>query len=303
VKTAFLFPGQGAHQVSMISALERLPTGKGYLKSINEIAAVDLVREVREGGQPYLAKNEIASLVTVAFSLAVWRALEDSGVDAMACAGYSVGQWTAMCAAGMLTTEDTLRLIHVRAQCMNAAVDLNDGMMLAVVGLPAATVEDVCRKVATAGRIAAISNYNALGQVTIAGDRRSIEAARSELAALSPRQLTPVDVSGAWHCALMTPAADAFTAYLDEAELKSPRMPVADNVSGDLLPDDRKALVQALTRHLDRPVRWEQCVRRLIALGIERFVEVGFGNVLTKFGFFIDRSREFVTYDRLLRGA
>jgi [acyl-carrier-protein] S-malonyltransferase len=301
VKTAFLFPGQGAHQLAMLDDLERLPAGKHYLELANEIAALDIATEARRRGQSYLAKNEIASLVTAAFSLAAGHALEDAGIEAMAYGGYSVGQWTAMCAAGMVTQKGMLCIVYSRAQCMNAASEFNDGMMLAIIGLPVEAVEAVCRKVSAEGESVAISNYNAIGQFTIAGQRHRVEWARKELSALSPRQLLPINVSGAWHCAMMSPAAVAFAPYLERVSLRAPPLPVVDNVTGDLLPHDPDALAQTLTRHLDHPVRWDQCIRRLIALGVERFVEVGFGNMLTKFGVFIDRSCEFVTYDRLLR--
>lgn len=303
MKTAFLFPGQGAHQVAMLDEMDGLPAGKRCLELANEIAALDIAAEARRRGQSFLAKNEIASLVTTAFSLAAGRALEEAGVEAIAYGGYSVGQWTAMCAAGMITPKDMLRIVYSRAQCMNAASERNDGMMLAVIGLPVESVEGVCRRVSAEGENVVISNYNAPGQFTIAGHRRRVEWARKELAALSPRQLVPIDVSGAWHCPMMSPAATAFAPYLESVSLRASPSPVVDNVTGDLLPHDRNALAQTLTRHVDHPVKWDRCVRRLIALGVDRFVEVGFGNMLTKFGVFIDRSCEFVTYDRLLRAA
>ena len=284
----------------MLEALERLPEGRYYLDCAHRVCGIDLAREIREGGQPALARNEVASLASATFGIAAFSALKQAGIQAEACAGYSVGQWTAMCSAGMVAPGDLLRIVMSRAQFMNSVADAQDGMMLAVVGLPADAVADACRKVSTATRQVAISNYNAAGQFTIAGHRSCVEAAKRELESLSPRQLTVVDVSGAWHCGMMTPAAEAFGRYLTGVTLRAPEIPITDNVTGLLMPTHEPALQDALTRHLDHPVRWDACVRTLIALGVERFVEIGFGAMLTKFGFFIDRSRQFLTYDKLL---
>jgi [acyl-carrier-protein] S-malonyltransferase len=137
-----------------------------------------------------------------------------------------------------------------------------------------------------------VSNYNCVGQYTLAGTADAVAAAERALAELKPRKMARVPVSGAWHSPLLAEAHARFHAYLAAVPLAPPAVPVVDNVTGAWLPTERTALDRHLARHLDHPVLWEQGIKTLLAKGARRFVEIGYGNVLTKFGFFIDRSVE-----------
>jgi [acyl-carrier-protein] S-malonyltransferase len=286
---AFLFPGQGPQAPAMLDEARRQEGFAERYACLCDVVGEDVAAGVARHGQVYLDRNEIASTVTVLCSVLELERIARSGRACLGAAGYSVGQWTAMHAAGMLDFETTLRLVFRRAQLMNASPAAVDGAMLAVIGLPNERVEEVCAEVRAEGGFVAVSNYNCLGQLSVAGTVAGVARAEELLAAAAPRKLARVGVAGAWHCALLEPARQAFRKFLESIELSLPAFPVADNVSGDLLPADPTLLREALAAHLSSPVRWEACVRRLLAIGAGELIEVGFGDMLTKFGFFIDR--------------
>jgi [acyl-carrier-protein] S-malonyltransferase len=296
-----LFPGQGAHQLGIIESLRQLPAGPGLLEIASDVADLDLASHILEQGEAALRQNEIVALVTAAHGLAACQLLTGSGITMDACAGYSVGQWTAMAAAGMVSPQDLMQIIWRRSQCMNAVPRAEEGAMLAVIGLANDAVAAVCQRVSTQQDRVDISNFNCIGQLTISGHRKAVDAARTELQALGARKLVDLNVSGAWHCPMMTPACTPFEKQLGSFVLKTPRVPVADNVTGGFLPEAGTALTASLVQHLDHPVLWEAGIKALAGMGIERSIEVGYGNVLTKIGFFIDRSRKHVTYDSVLQ--
>jgi [acyl-carrier-protein] S-malonyltransferase len=207
-------------------------------------------------------------------------------------AGYSVGQLTAMYAAGMLGLDQTLELVAKRGAIMERSRAAADGAMLAVIGLATEVVEDVCRQVRDEGGYVVVANYNCLGQLTLSGTAVGVARAEAALTKLEPRKLARVPVQGAWHCALLDDVAAEYRAtVLDQLTLAPRSCPVMDNVSGGPLPEEPDQVRAALASHLVSPVRWEQCVTTMVAAGVETFVEVGYGDMLTKFGFFIDRKK------------
>jgi [acyl-carrier-protein] S-malonyltransferase len=284
----------------MLDNLSHFSDARSLLNLANDVASVDLAARIRAEGPAYLCRNEIVSLLTAVFSLCAFRELQNASIQFDACAGYSVGQWVAMAAAEMLDAETLLQIIWRRSQCMNSVPGIEAGAMLGVIGLPSDLVESVCRDVSEDRKNVMVSNYNCIGQVTIAGHRDAVLLARSRLAALGARQLLDVEVSGAWHCSMMAPAATAFRGCVDSFTPSAARVPVIDNVTGSFLPAALEPLRSTLIRHLERPVQWERGVKTLMQFGIERYVEVGFGNLLTKFGFFIDRTRMNLGYESLL---
>jgi [acyl-carrier-protein] S-malonyltransferase len=167
-----------------------------------------------------------------------------------------------------------------------------DGAMLAVIGLATPKVEEVCLRLREDGNYIIVSNYNCQGQLTLAGTRPAIDLAENAIRELEPRKLARVPVQGAWHCALLQDVVDDYrSSVLERLELDRPVCPVMDNVSGKALPEEPDQIRASLARHLISPVRWDQCVRTMIDSGAETFIEVGYGNMLTKFGFFIDRKK------------
>jgi [acyl-carrier-protein] S-malonyltransferase len=289
---AFVFPGQGPQDATMLEGDAADLCFREHYARLCEVAGEDVCARAAAEGAAYLRRNEIASIVTMFRSALERERLEQRGMQCVATAGYSVGQFSAMSAAGMLDLDTAMRLVWKRAELMNQTEAVADGAMLAVIGLETERVAAVCDEVAASGDFVAISNFNCLGQLTLAGTRRGIGRAQEALAVLSPRKLAPVEVSGAWHCRLLLPAADAFRAALEEVRFATPRVRVMDNVTGEELPGEPASLRDTLARHLCAPVRWEACVKGLAARGVEHFVEVGHGDMLSKFGFFIDRRRK-----------
>jgi [acyl-carrier-protein] S-malonyltransferase len=289
IKLAFVFPGQGPQEPSMLD----LAKDAGALYAVlSDVAGTDIRARVTAEGAAFLRRNEIASAVTVFCSAIELSRLRDRGISPAMCAGYSVGQWTAMFAAGMLSYEAALRTVWRRAELMNQSDAVKDGAMLAVIGLATDQVDTVCREIDASGDFVAISNYNCLGQLSLAGTTRGIARAEEKLQSMSPRKVARVEVAGAWHSKLLESAARAFEDHLARVELRAPSVPVMDNVTGEALPSDPSALRKTLARHLAAPVQWERSVRTMIAGGAESFVEVGYGDMLSKFGFFIDRKKK-----------
>ncbi len=281
--------------IDYAAALPRWPDVHAVLR---EVAGLDPVDAVRRHGEA-LVRNEISSLLTIGVSIACLGVLGEAGVTPAFTAGYSVGQYAALFAANALNMETTFSLVWERAQLMNATRAATDGAMLAVVGLDAAVVKRVCSDAATLGEPLAIANDNSPGQMTLAGTRRSIDAAEPLLREAGAYRVVRLTVSGAWHCELLQPAAVLFAERLAAADISVPHVPVIDNVTGDFFPDDVAVIKNNLAAQLTSPVLWQQGVRRLRQAGAERFVEVGFGDMLTRFGFFIDRGAEHVSWERV----
>jgi [acyl-carrier-protein] S-malonyltransferase len=240
-----------------------------------------------------LNRNAISSLLTVLASvlaLEEWRRAAPS-LQPIAVGGYSVGQWTALHAAGALSVKDLLTVVCKRAGFMDGCIGNTESSgMLAVIGLPAASVLSVCDEAAGAGMLLQITNDNAPGQFTLGGTEGSLRFAEERLQALKPKRLQRVPTAGAWHSKLLEGAVPLFEQFLRGLVMSSVEVPVVDNTTGDWLPQTDGALRTALSRHIASPVLWRQCVQKLAAFGAREFIEVGYGDILTKYGFFIDRS-------------
>lgn len=292
-RLALLFPGQGAHDVKMLEGVRGLPAFRERYELVAATLGSSPLDEIAAGNQTYLNQNRVTALLTLlvsSLSLDAFR--EKTGRHADFVAGYSVGQWTALYAAGALSFEELVAVVARRSALMDSCFVDTPGAMLAVIGLRSEALEELCARLRDESHPVWVSNYNCVGQYTLAGTATAIAAAETAVAELKPRKTARVPVSGAWHSPLLEAAHAHFKAYLGDVPLAPVRMPVIDNVTGDVLPAERTALDTQLARHLDHPVLWETGMRTLLERGARRFVEIGYGNVLTKFGFFIDRSVE-----------
>ena len=289
---ALLFPGQGAHDAKMLDGVRGLPEfATRYALVCDALGEKPLDAIAADPG--YLNQNRVTALLTLlASSLSLDRFHETSGGRADFVSGYSVGQWTALYAAGALSFERLVAVVAKRSALMDQCFAETPGAMLAVIGLKADALESLCAGLRDGGHQIWVSNYNCVGQYTLAGTASAIAAAEAAVLELKPRKAARVPVSGAWHTPLLAEADAGFHAYLASVTLAAPSVPVVDNVTGGWLPSDRAALDLQLARHLDHPVLWEAGIKTLLAAGARRFVEIGYGNVLTKFDFFIDRSVE-----------
>jgi [acyl-carrier-protein] S-malonyltransferase len=281
-RTAFLFPGQGSQKVGMGRAwAEAHQAARAVFRAADEALDAGLTELCWNGPEEELQLTANTQPAILAVSAAIHHVLERKGLDeAVAMAGHSLGEYSAHVAAGTLTLADALRLVRRRGRLMQEAVPVGEGAMAAVLGLAA---EEVARVAADAaqGRVCSVANYNSPEQTVIAGHADAIERAIALARERGAKRAIPLPVSAPFHCALMAPARAALEPDLDAAEFSDPRVPVVVNVDARPVTDGAAAR-DALVRQVDSPVRWTECVRRLREeLGVERFVEVGPGGVLT----------------------
>ncbi len=287
--TAWVFPGQGAQTPTMLEAY-RHDVGFGELY---EQTCTRLGHDPLASAASDLTGNAASSLLTVLASVLSIRRLRDEhpGFVPAAVAGYSVGQWTALYAAGVITLEQLIHLVFRRAELMDACVSrCPPSGMLAVMGVPETDVRQVCTVVSSHGEPLTITNENAPGQFTLGGTLTALIQAEDLLAPLRPKRLVRLPVAGAWHSPMLQPAVASLRSMLLDEPLLPGLCPIIDNTTGDWLPTDRSERCDALSRQVAAPVLWSKGVKTMEARGVRDVLEVGYGDMLTKFGFFISRS-------------
>ena len=290
-RVAALFPGQGSQFVGMgRDVAERWPAAQDVFERADRTLGFGLTQLCWGGPEDELrlTANTQPALLTV--SIAVWRVLEAQGVHAEAVAGHSLGEYSAIVAAGGLSLEEALTLVQLRGRLMQEAVPVGAGAMAAVIGLDDAGVDEACSGVEQAGGgIVAPVNFNAPGQVVIAGAAGAVEAASARCRELGAKRVIPLAVSAPFHSRLMRPAREGLTPALERAAFAELRAPLYRNV--DARPVQRTGDVrEGLVRQVDAPVLWTQTVRTMIIEGFDTFIEVGAGTVLSGLVRRVDRS-------------
>lgn len=292
-KTALIFPGQGPHGLAMLSVVKRSLFFQSRYELVCEHLKDDPFIRVQKGDLDYLNQNKVSSLLTVLVSsvyLDLYRAMEENQKRSFLFAGYSVGQWTALYAAQAISFETLLAVVKKRAELMDACFERsNEYGMLAMIGIPESVITDLCILYQRKNEPLFTAAFNCPGQYSLSGSLKVLERVSQELRSLNPKKVCALPVSGAWHCPLLSPAEKIFRGYLESIPITIPNSSVLDNVTGEFLPSEAFSLKEQLSKQITSPVRWEKCVRTLAQNGIHQFVEIGFGNMLTKFGFFIDR--------------
>jgi [acyl-carrier-protein] S-malonyltransferase len=279
-KTAFVFPGQGSQKVGMGRALsEAFAEAKAVFAEADDALGYPLSKLCFEGPEAELTLTANAQPAILATSVAALRALAArSAVRPIAVAGHSLGEYSALVAAGALRLADALRLVHLRGKFMQDAVPAGVGAMAAILGLTADDVAAVCKEAAGA-EVVSPANLNGGGQVVIAGHKGAVDRACAAAKLRGAKRAIPLAVSAPFHCALMQPAAERLAAELARVEVKSPEVPVVSNVEAK--PNQDPARVKdLLARQVTAPVRWEESVQCMVGLGVDSVVEVGAGNVL-----------------------
>ena len=277
---AFVFPGQASQQVGMGRALaDRFPECRETFEQADAALGMPISRLCFEGPAEQLSLTEYTQPALVAVSTAAARALTARGVQPAFLAGHSLGEYSAHVAAGTLSLADALRTVRSRGRYMQAAVPVGDGAMAAILGLNEASVAQACEEAAQ-GQIVSAANLNAPGQIVISGARAAVERAGERAKALGARRVVPLPVSAPFHCALMEPAQKRLTLDLAALVVSDPTVPVVANLDADPKRDGA-ASIAALVDQVTAPVRWEQVVRRLASEGVDTYVEVGAGSVLS----------------------
>ena len=290
MKTAFVFPGQGSQSPGMQAEFaEASPLVRDTYEEAGEAVGRDLWTLSREGSAEELALTENTQPLMLAAGIAAWRVWRDQGgAEPAWLAGHSLGEYTALVAAGALAFPDAVRLVAERARFMQEAVAEDAGAMAAVLGLDDETVRAACAGAAGSGVVEAV-NYNAPGQVVIAGDKAAVERAVEAAKEHGARRAMLLPVSVPSHCRLMQPAAERLRGALADVTIGRPGIAVVNNV--DVAAEsDPAAIADALVRQLYGPVRWVETVRFFAAAGADRVIECGPGKVLAGLGRRIDRS-------------
>lgn len=280
-----MFPGQGAQHPGMgVDLAERSDAARRIFDAAGEAAGFDVLSACRDSSPEELSRTELSQITIFTHSLAAMAAMEERGVTFSAAAGFSLGEYTALTASGVLSLADGLRLVRRRGQLMQAAADAQDGCMAAVLGLEDAAVEEACRK---AGGVVLPVNYNCPGQLVIAGERAAVEAASEACKTAGARRVMPLAVSGAFHTPMMDEAAAALCEFAGELEFHQPKMPVYTNLTGGKL--EVKEMPAHLRKHMVSPVRWCTLLQNAIRDGYVSGCELGPGKTLCGFARKIDK--------------
>ncbi len=279
---AALFPGQGSQMVGMLADLGReWPDIKETFNEASDALGYDLWVLAQEGPAEQLSLTEITQPLMLTAGVALYRAWSQAnGQSGSYMAGHSLGEYTALTAAGSLELADAVLLVRARGQFMQEAVPKGTGAMAAVIGLDDDKIEAVCTQVATdTGLVIEAVNYNAPGQLVIAGHADAIETSLPVLKEAGAKRALPLPVSAPFHCALMKPAAERLQEKLDAIDVKVPSVPVIQNVS--IQPESDVSLIrEQLIKQTFSPVRWTQTVRSFQGLDVQVAAEFGPGAVL-----------------------
>ncbi|WP_163576562.1 ACP S-malonyltransferase [Halomonas faecis] len=278
---ALVFPGQGSQQVGMLRELaERYSVVRTTFEEASDALGYDLWKVVQEGPETRLNATACTQPALLTASVSIWRVWQElEGPRPTAMAGHSLGEYSAMVSAGVLGFADGVRLVRLRGEAMQAAVPEGEGAMAAILGLDDAQVEAACAASAQGDVVAAV-NYNAPGQVVIAGSADAVERAIAACQEAGAKRAMPLPVSVPSHCKLMRPAAERLEAAMAELDMRPPRYTVYQNVDAQAHADV-ETLRTRLIEQLYQPVRWTACVEAMAADGAEVFIECGPGKVLT----------------------
>lgn len=276
---AFVFPGQGAQFVGMGKDLyESNATAKELFDKANEILGFNITDIMFAGTDEELKQTKVTQPAVFLHSVISALCLGDDFKPSMV-AGHSLGEFSALVAAGALSFEDGLKLVHARALAMQKACEANPGTMAAIIALPDETIEKVCAEVSKEGGVVVPANYNCPGQLVISGTVDAINEACEKLKAAGAKRALPLKVGGAFHSPLMQPAKEELQAAIEKTSFATPKCPVYQNVDGKphTNPEEIKA---NLIAQLTSSVRWTDCVKNMIADGADDFTECGPGKAL-----------------------
>lgn len=280
MKAVFLFPGQGAQYAGMGKKIhDQYPVAREIFKTADEILGFSLSGLCFEGPEEELQKTINAQPAIFTVSVACAGVLLERGIEPLAAAGHSLGEYSALVTAGSISFADGVMLVRKRGQYMQETVPLGTGGMVAVLGLDAPEITRVCSQVRSEGMVVDAANFNCPGQVVIAGENQALERAKILAKEAGAKRCLPLAVSAPFHSTLLRPAGDKMAAELAAVEIKDPRIPVVANVTADYVTngDHVRSL---LVEQVYSPVRWEESMIRLVN-DFETFIEAGPGNVLT----------------------
>ncbi len=276
---AFIFPGQGSQYVGMGREIHAgYPEARKTFEEASEVLGYDMKALCFEGPKTELNKTFRTQPSILTVSIATLRVLERVGLKPTVVAGHSLGEYSALVAAGVISFHDALRLTEKRGHFMQNAVPEGEGLMAAILGLSREDVDSICLDVSS-GYVSP-ANYNCPGQIVIAGERPAVEEAIQVAKERGARRAVPLAVSAPSHCALMIEASRQLAEELERIDFSPPRIPVVNNADAMFL-NTTGSIKASLVKQLDSPLLWEDSVRNMIESGIRTFIEVGPGKVLS----------------------
>ncbi|MDR3255924.1 MAG: ACP S-malonyltransferase [Synergistaceae bacterium] len=281
---AIVFPGQGAQEVGMGKDFyEGYDVARKVFDEADEALGFSLSKVMFEGPEDELVKTAITQPAILAASIAVAKAVEfelqksGKNLEPAFYAGHSLGEYTALAASGVISLDDALRLVHKRGELMQNAVPLGQGAMSAILGLDLALIDEICKE---AGGVCSAANVNAPVQIVISGEANSVSRAGDIARARGATRVIPLKVSAPFHCELMRPVADQLREEFSHVKWSAPHVPIVANVDSSTL-KSVEAIQNALYRQTYSPVMWEDGARAMESAGVDLFLELGPGNVLT----------------------
>ena len=287
MKTAFVFPGQGSQKVGMLQDLyNAYPIVKQRFEEADEALGYSISKLCFEGPDTELVKTANTQPAILTASVACYEVLKEQGFTPDIVGGHSLGEYSALVAAGVLNFKDAVYVVHKRGEYMQEAVPLGQGAMAAILALPREQVVEICKEVNdSVGSVQAV-NFNCPGQIVIAG-----ETAAEKMKEAGAKRAVMLPVSAPFHSRLMEPAALRLKEELDKIQVSDAQIPVVANVTGKIL-TDANDITESLVTQAANPVLWEDCVAEMVNFGVTRFVEVGPGKVLTGFTKKINKDME-----------
>ncbi|MBO8153224.1 ACP S-malonyltransferase [Thermovirga sp.] len=278
-----IFPGQGSQEVGMGKEfLDKFGVAREVFDLVDESLGYKLSKIILEGPEEELKKTENAQPAIMTLSIAIFETLrKEMGIklEPKCVAGHSLGEYTALVAAGTLTLGDGVRLVHVRGKLMQEAVPLGRGAMAAILGLDKETINDICKDISSVG-VCEAANYNDPGQIVISGEKEAIEKAIKIAKERGARRAILLKVSAPFHCSLMKPVAEKLRKEFEKYTWLSPKWPLVANVSAET-EDDVEKIQDSLYKQTFMPVLWSASVKKMAEMGVNSFVEIGPGAVLS----------------------